>query len=44
LVLNKRTKAKIQVSSGDFDGKLAELVGGQDVLHDIVGQVTPAAD
>ena len=42
LVLNERTKAKIQVSTGDFDGKLAELVGGQDRLDQILAAVQPA--
>ena len=42
LVLNERTKAKIQVSTGDFDGELAKLVGGQERLDDILAAVQPA--
>lgn len=42
LVLNERTKAKIQVSTGDFDGELAKLVGGQERLDQILAAVQPA--
>ena len=41
LVLNERTKAKIQVSTGDFDGELAKLVGGQSRLDEILAAVKP---
>lgn len=40
-VMNERTRAKIQVSSGDFDGRLAELVGGRDVLAGLLNSVQP---
>lgn len=42
LVLNERTKAKIQVSTGDFDGELAKLVGGEERLQQILAAVQPA--
>jgi len=38
-VLNERTKAKVQVSSGDFDGELAKLVGGESVLAGLLAEV-----
>lgn len=41
MALNERTKAKIQVSSGDFNGELAKLVGGQERLDEILAAVQP---
>ena len=38
-MLNERTKAKVQVSSGDFDGELAKLVGGESVLAGLLAEV-----
>lgn len=38
-MLNERTKAKVQVSSGNFDGELAKLVGGETVLKGLLSQV-----
>lgn len=40
-VLNERTKSKIQVSGGDFDGKLAERVGGREALEKLLAAVRP---
>ena len=40
-VMNERTRAKIQVSSGDFDGRLADLLGGKDVLANLLNSVQP---
>jgi hypothetical protein len=37
--MNERTLSKIQMSSAEFDGKLAELVGGQSVLEALKAQV-----
>ena len=42
LVLNERTKAKVQVSTGDFEGSLATLVGGEARLAEILAAVKPA--
>ena len=42
LVLNERTKSKIQVSTSDFDGRLAALVGGEGRLATILQAVGPA--